>query len=79
MAREAGTLCFVEIKARSSYRFGGAILACSQSKRRQLIRLARLYLARKPEAGPCRFDVLAMDGVDGGWAFTLFRNAFEVE
>jgi len=77
VALDGDTLCFVEIKARSSRRHGGAAYAVAPGKQRQLVRLARVYLARRPFAGPCRFDVLAMDDEDGCWAYTLFRNAFE--
>ena len=77
VALEGDTLCFIEIKARSSRKHGGAAYAVSPGKQRQLVRLARVYLARRPFAGPCRFDVLAMDGDDRGWSYTLFRNAFE--
>lgn len=77
IALEAGTLCFVEVKARSSLKWGGASFAVGAAKQRQLVRLASLYLLRHPYRGPCRFDVLAMDGDEGGWTYTLFRNAFE--
>ena len=78
VALDGDTLCFVEIKARASRRYGGAAYAVSAAKQRQLARLAGLYLARRPHPGPCRFDVLAMDGGRGGWTFELFRHAFEV-
>jgi putative endonuclease len=77
IAFDGDTLCFVEIKARASRRFGGASFAVPKAKQRQLVRLAGLYLARSAHTGPCRFDVLAMDGGEGGWQFTLFSNAFE--
>ncbi len=78
IALEGDTLCFVEIKARSSRKWGGASFAVGATKQRQLARLASLYLMRRPHRGPCRFDVLAMDGGGEGWTYTLFRNAFEV-
>jgi len=79
VATDGDTLCFVEIKARSSGRFGPAVLAVDREKRRRLARAASAYLARKPWDGPCRFDVLGMDLVDGAFEYTLLRDAFQVE
>lgn len=79
VAADGEILCFVEIKARSGKLFGPAIAAVTPRKQRRLARIAALYLARKPWPGPCRFDVLGMDAEDdGGWRFTLIRDAFEV-
>ncbi len=72
-------LVFVEVKARSSRRFGGALGAVTPRKQRQVIAMAQRYIARVGwSARPCRFDVVA---VQGGGAdppdVTLVRNAFE--
>ncbi len=77
IADHAGTLCFLEIKARASRDYGLAIEAISPAKQKRLIRAARLYLAYHPWAGPCRFDVLGMDLAAGSWVYTLVTNAFE--
>ena len=60
VAVEGDTLCFVEIKARRTNRFGSPGEAVTVRKQRRLTRCARLYLARRPYDGPCRFDVLAL-------------------
>jgi putative endonuclease len=78
IAREGDTLCFVEIKARSSNTFGPAIAAVPPAKQRRIARAAAFYLARNPTDGPCRFDVLGMDLIDENWRFTLVRDAFQV-
>lgn len=78
VAREGETLCFVEIKARASDRFGEAIWAVTRRKQRQITAAAALFLAENPYHGPCRFDVLAMDGEDGGWRYSLIRDAFQL-
>jgi putative endonuclease len=78
IALEGDTLCFVEIKARSSSRFGPAIEAVTFDKQRRIARAARGYLMRKPYDGPCRFDVLGMDAKEGGWRFELIRDAFQL-
>ena len=77
VGREAGTLCFIEIKARTSDRFGPAIAAVDARKQRRISRAAALYLAIKKLHGqPCRFDVLGLDRDGSGWRYTLVRNAF---
>ncbi len=79
VAREGDTLCFVEVKARLSDRFGPAIAAVGIAKQRRLARAAALYLVVHPWPGPCRFDVLGLDRrADGGWEVTLVRDAFPV-
>ncbi len=78
VARDGETLCFVEVKARSSRAYGPAILAVTPKKQRRLARAAALYLALHPTEAPCRFDVLGMDLGDDGWRFTLVRDAFQV-
>ncbi len=78
VALDAQTLCFVEIKARSSDRFGTALEAVTLDKQNRVARAARAYLMRKPYDGPCRFDVLAMDAEDGGWRFELIKDAFQL-
>lgn len=79
VAHDGDTLCFIEIKARTSDRYGLAIEAISRSKQRRLARAAAAYLLRHPTESPCRFDVLGMDRAAEGWSFTLVRDAFSVE
>jgi putative endonuclease len=78
VARDGETLCFIEVKARSSGVYGPAVEAVTVKKMRKLARAASLYLVRHPTDAPCRFDVLGMDLDDGGWRFTLVRDAFSV-
>ena len=78
IAQEGDTLCFIEVKARTSRQYGPAIAAVHVGKQRRLARAAALYLVRKPWTGPCRFDVLGMEKGDRGWNFQLIRDAFEV-
>lgn len=78
VARDGDTLCFIEVKARSSGVFGAAVLAVDADKRRRLARAASAYLAKHPWEGPCRFDVLGMDLVDGAFEFTLLDDAFHL-
>ena len=81
VARDGPTLCFIEIKARSSTRFGFPEEAVTFQKRFRLIRLARWYLQKAGSPSvPVRFDVLSLlSGPDGGPGRTrLIKGAFEV-
>lgn len=62
VAREGGTLVFVEVRRRRSEAFGGAASSITPRKRSRLIAAARHYLARLHEAPPCRFDALLIRG-----------------
>jgi putative endonuclease len=77
VARDGETLCFLEIKARSSGAYGPAIAAVDARKQRRISRAAALYIAVKGlHNAPCRFDVLGLDWEGEGWRYTLVRNAF---
>lgn len=56
------TLCFIEVKTRSSDAFGEPIDAVDRAKQKRLIRLANYYLFKKKvsDALPCRFDVVSI-------------------
>ena len=80
VARKAGTLCFVEIKARTSLQFGWPEEGVTAEKQRRLGRLASGYLQRRGLSEvPVRFDVvsvlLAPDG--SGSRIRLIKNAFD--
>jgi putative endonuclease len=66
VADDRGTLVFVEVRMRSSDRFGGADGSVDVFKRRRLVRAAQHFLLRHFGAGtrvpPCRFDVITADG-----------------
>ena len=81
VAQDGPTLCFVEIKTRSSIRFGFPEEAVDARKRQRLVRLASWYLQSRPSAQPrpVRFDVLAiLTGADSTPArIRLIKGAFE--
>ena len=61
VAMHGSVLVFVEVKARSSDRFGTPLAAVTQVKQRRLTRMALDYLARSHTTGvPCRFDVVSI-------------------
>ena len=80
VAEDGQVLVFVEVKARRTDAFGGAIHAVHQRKQEKLIQLATLYLARHHiKDRLCRFDVVLLQGV--GTVPTRIehiQNAFEV-
>jgi putative endonuclease len=65
IVRRAGVLAFVEVKARRSTTCGVPEDAVDGRKRRQVARLAELWLAARPWAlhgvSDVRFDVVAVD------------------
>ena len=62
-----GTVCFVEVKTRSSSRFAQAREFVTEKKRQRLRAAAVVYLAREGLGEcPCRFDVAEVYP-GGGW------------
>lgn len=65
VAEDAGTLVFIEVKARSSRRRGSPEEAVGGAKQARLSRIAGEYLAAHGALErTCRFDVVALE--DGG-------------
>ncbi len=60
--REGDTVVFVEVRMRSSNRFGGAAASITAAKRLKLTRAARHYLAEHESDLPCRFDAILISG-----------------
>lgn len=77
VAIEDDVLCFVEVRARKSSRFGAPEETVGAIKQRRIVHAAERFLIswKRPEMA-CRFDVIA---VEPGPAFTLFRDAFRIE
>jgi putative endonuclease len=79
VAQDGDTLVFVEVKARATAEFGTAAEAVTRRKQLQVIAMARVYLAfERASDVPCRFDVVAIDGVGEGAVVTVYPGAFEV-
>lgn len=74
VASNAGTIVFVEVKAREGADCGSAAEAVTARKQQRLASMAVDYLARNHlTASPCRFDVVAID--DG--VVTVYPSAFD--
>lgn len=65
IARDGATLVFVEVRARRSNAFGGAVASITAAKRGKLTRTAELYLAGLRKTPRCRFDAILLTGEDG--------------
>jgi putative endonuclease len=79
VAEEAGTVVFVEVKARSTLACGRPAEAVDRRKRMRILRAAGIFLmlAGMTER-PCRFDVVeVIPGPDGILKVTLIRDAFQ--
>ena len=79
VASDTGTIVFIEVKARATDEFGTAAEAVTASKQRRLASMATDYLARNRLTDrPCRFDVVAIDGMDDARRIVVFQGAFGV-
>lgn len=74
IGREGAYLIFVEVRYRTSERFGGAVHSIDLRKQQRIIRTAQHYLMRHSVDLPCRFDVIAIDQTQ---QITWIKNAFE--
>ena len=60
---DAGTLVFVEVRARKDGDFGAPEETIGSTKQRRIVLAARHYLVmRQIEERACRFDVIAIEG-----------------
>ena len=71
---EGNTLVFIEVRLRSSEKFGGAALSINQSKQKKLSRTAEQYLQLHGDC-ICRFDAILMQTTDIN-SVEWVKNAF---
>lgn len=65
IARDGEELVFIEVKTRSSLRFGSPAEAVTPRKQRQITRTAQWYLSERQLFDvPARFDVITVLGAD---------------
>jgi putative endonuclease len=76
--QDGDCVVFVEVRYRSSARFGSPAETVDLRKRQRLLRAARYYLQTHPDAGraPARFDVVANRPGMPALEFEWIRNAF---
>lgn len=79
IAWDGDTLCFIEVKTRSTRNIATAEAAVDEDKRRTLRHLARSYMRRLPNREvPARFDILSIYfEKEKAAEFELFRGAFD--
>jgi putative endonuclease len=74
---DGDTLCFIEVKTRTSHAVKPAEAAVDKHKRHELSAVAREYLRHLPPTCHCRFDVVSVYyETQSQPVFELFRNAF---
>ena len=74
-------LCFVEVRTRSSTRYGSAEESVDARKRRRLARVAAEVLRQRrwPRHERVRFDVVAVDASREPPGIRLLRDAFYLD
>ncbi len=78
IAWEGNTLCFVEVKTRTSRDIAAAESAVDEHKRKVLRRIARHYLRQVEPETATRFDILSIYfEQDRPAEYILFRAAFD--
>jgi len=77
--RDGEALVFVEVRGRSSERFGKAIESVTVQKQRRIIATAAHYLQRQPGSAnkPCRFDVVGVLTCIEPPSIEWIRSAFD--
>ena len=86
IAKQGGSLVFIEVKARKSSRFGRPELAVTPKKQRKISMVALYYLkSTKQSNAKARFDVVAINSVNSakakakeGPSIKIIKNAFEL-
>ena len=79
IAKDKDVLCFVEVKARHSDKFGQPSEALSRNKQRQISKAAICYLKETNALGRlARFDVVTLLYARDLPAVDLIKNAFEL-
>ena len=79
IALDGDTVVFVEVKTRTTDAYGAPELAVDRRKQERMVKAALGYLKRRNlHQMPCRFDVVAISGMDGGTVQHI-RHAFEMD
>ena len=79
IAKEKGTLVFVEVKARKTHVFGNPKWAVTPKKQRKISMVALYYLkATKQIHVKARFDVIALSLAKDNPQIEIIKNAFEL-
>jgi putative endonuclease len=78
VARQNGTVVFIEVKTRGSARFGHGLEAVTWHKRRKIVLMAGEYMLwHGLGSAPCRFDVVAIVWEGSRPHLEVVADAFE--
>jgi len=79
IAREKGTIAFVEVKSRKSNKFGNPKWAVTPKKQRKISMVALEYLKTTMQSNvKARFDVVSIISSDDRPSIEIIKNAFEL-
>lgn len=79
VARDRQTVCFVEVKARTSDKYGLPQEAISKSKQKQIAKAALVFLKENNLLDSfVRFDVVSLLHSKEGEKLELIKNAFDL-
>jgi putative endonuclease len=73
IAMDGEVLAFVEVRMRSSGRFGGALESITTAKQRRIASAAAHFLQRFPGEPRCRFDVVILQEGPPQWHKAAFE------
>ena len=80
VARDRKTICFIEIKTRSSLSKGHPLESITPNKQHKLCKLAILYLKLNNLLDrSARFDAVSVCQFDGQADIRLIKNAFDLD
>lgn len=79
VCRHGATIVFVEVKTRTTDRFGGGAEAVRVPKQRRIAQMAVDFLSRQGLVDcRCRFDVVAVSLARGTMHIEVYENAFDL-
>jgi len=77
VARDDGTVVFVEVKTKTSSSFGDPVEEVTLQKQRQIVSMGEEYVSfRCPPGTNCRFDVVGVDLSALPATITHYKDAF---
>jgi len=81
VAKEGKVVCFVEVKTRTSDKFGVGLEAVDASKQGRIVKSAIVYIEENSlDDCAVRFDVVSVgQDLEGVGSVEIFRNAFEAD
>lgn len=78
--KKGETIIFVEVRYRSSNRFGGAAASIDLAKRHKLLHAAQTFLGEhRLSNAPCRFDVVTISPQNGQMSMQWIQNAITAD